>query len=173
MLDRRQERSDRRREHITELNKRATEADLRLKRLCDAIETGVANLSEPGLKERVAGLQAIRDQSQADAIRAQAALDSAAQQPIIAAIYASSPRWARRRMRIEGGGYCRDRLRALAQQVEVADHEVRIMGSKRDLLRTLAAISGVKLGTGGVRDSVMDWRAMLDEDGHYVYAVAL
>ena len=148
MLDRRQERSDRRREHITELNKRATEADLRLKRLCDAIETGVANLSEPGLKERVAGLQAIRDQSQADAIRAQAALDSAAQQPIIAAIYASSPRWARRRMRIEGGGYCRDRLRALAQQVEVADHEVCGFRRSRRALGEVSAILRGKVPPG-------------------------
>jgi site-specific DNA recombinase len=65
---------------------------------------------------------------------------------------------ARKRMRIEGGGYRRDHLRALAQRVEVADREVRIMGSKSDLLRTLAAISGVKPATGGVRSSVLDWR---------------
>jgi hypothetical protein len=61
-------------------------------------------------------------------------------------------------MRIEGGGYRRDHLRALAQRVEVAEREVRIMGSKSDLLRTLAAISGVKSATGGVRGSVLDWR---------------
>jgi hypothetical protein len=36
--DRRQERTERRREHIAELNKRAAETDLRLKRLHDAIE---------------------------------------------------------------------------------------------------------------------------------------
>jgi hypothetical protein len=47
LLDRRQERSDRRREHIAELNKRAAEADLRLKRLYDTIETGVADLGDP------------------------------------------------------------------------------------------------------------------------------
>jgi len=70
VLDRRQERTERRREHITELHKRATEADLRLKRLYDAIETGVADLNEPGLKDRIAGLQAIRDQAQADTVRA-------------------------------------------------------------------------------------------------------
>ncbi len=39
VLDRRQERSDRRREHIAELNKRAAETELRLKRLYDAIES--------------------------------------------------------------------------------------------------------------------------------------
>jgi hypothetical protein len=71
-------RSDRRREHIAELNKRAAEADLRLKRLYDAIETGVADLGDPGLKERIAGLKAIRDQAQADTMRAQAELDRAA-----------------------------------------------------------------------------------------------
>ena len=63
VLDRRQERTERRREHIAELNKRAAETDLRLKRLYDAIETGVADLGDPGLKERIAGLKAIRDQA--------------------------------------------------------------------------------------------------------------
>jgi hypothetical protein len=52
-------------------------------------------------------------------------------------------------------GYRRDHLRGLAQRVEIADREVRIMGSKSDLLRTLAVISGVKSATGGVRSSVL------------------
>ena len=44
------------------------------------------------------------------------------------------------------GGYRRDHLRALAQRVEVDTKEVRIMGSKSVLLRTLAAASSVKTG---------------------------
>ena len=52
VLGRRQERAERRREHIAELNKRAAETDLRLKRLYDAIETDVADLGDPALKER-------------------------------------------------------------------------------------------------------------------------
>ena len=72
VLDRRQERTERRRVHIAELNKRAAETDLRLKRLYDAIESGVADLDDPALKERITGLKAIRDQAQADADRAQA-----------------------------------------------------------------------------------------------------
>ncbi len=63
VLDRRQERAERHREHIAELNKRAAETDLRLKRLYDAIESGVADLTDPALKERIAGLKAIRDQA--------------------------------------------------------------------------------------------------------------
>jgi hypothetical protein len=65
---------------------------------------------------------------------------------------------ARQRIRIEGGGYRRDHLRALAQRVEAADGEVRIMGAKGDLLRTLAAALGVKSATPGVRSSVLSWR---------------
>ena len=49
------------------MNKRATKTDLRLKRLYDAMESGVADLDDPALKERIAGLKAIRDQAQADA----------------------------------------------------------------------------------------------------------
>jgi site-specific DNA recombinase len=52
----------------------------------------------------------------------------------------------------------------LAQRVEVVNREVRIMGSKSDLLRTLAAISGVKSATGGVRSSVLDWRRVWDSN---------
>jgi hypothetical protein len=59
-LDRRQERTERRRDHIAELNKRATETDLRLKRLYDAIESGVANLDDLDLKDRIASLKAAK-----------------------------------------------------------------------------------------------------------------
>ena len=164
VLDRRQERTERRREHIAELNKRAAETDLRLKRLYDAIEAGVADLDDPALKERIAGLKAIRDQAQADAERAAAMLEASGQQADHAAMVQKFARTARERMRIEGGGYRRDHLRALAQRVEVADGEVRIMGSKGDLLRTLAAASGVKSATPGVRSSVLKWRRGWDSN---------
>src|SRR3982074_3747719 len=82
VLDRRQERGARRREHIAELNKRAAETDLRLKRLYDAIETGVAALDDPAPKDRAASLKAIRGQAKADAERAAALLGSSGQQAI-------------------------------------------------------------------------------------------
>src|SRR5271165_1821831 len=158
VLDRRQERTERRREHITELNKRAAETDLRLKRLYDAIESGIADLGDPALKERVAGLTAIRDQAKADADRAEAMAESVGQRAITPVMVQKFAKTARERIRIDGGGYRREHLRALAQRVEVADEEVRIMGSKGDLLRTLAASSGVKPATPGVRSSVPSWR---------------
>ncbi len=164
VLDRRQERTERRREHIAELNKRAAETDLRLKRLYDAIESGVADLDDPALKERIVGLKAIRDQAQADADRAQAMAESAGQQAITPAMVQKFAQTARERIRITGGGYRREHLRALAQRVEVADKEVRIMGSKGDLLRTLATSSGVKSATPGVRSSVPSWRKGWDSN---------
>ena len=164
VLDRRQERTERRREHIAELNKRAAETDLRLKRLYDAIENGVADLDDPALKERIAGLKAIRDQAQADADRAQAMAETAGQQAITPAMVQKFARTARERIRIDGGGYRREHLRALAQRVEVADGEIRIMGSKGDLLRTLVAASGAKSATLGVRSSVLNWRRGRDSN---------
>jgi hypothetical protein len=45
------------------------------KRLYDAIENGIADVSDPMLKERVSELKAIRDQDRVDAERAEGALD--------------------------------------------------------------------------------------------------
>lgn len=71
---------------------------------------------------------------------------------------------ARERIRIDGGGCRRDHLRALAQRVEVADREVRIIGSKSNLLQTLTAAAGVKSATPGVRSSVLNWRMGRDSN---------
>jgi site-specific DNA recombinase len=74
VLDRRMERAERRRMHIVDLRKRAAEAGakLKLKRFFDAIESGVAELSDPMLKDRITELKATRDQARLDAERAEA-----------------------------------------------------------------------------------------------------
>ena len=71
------ERAERRKSHIAELRKRASEADAKLKRLYDAIENGVADLSDPMLKDRIAELKATRDQARLDAERAEDAIERA------------------------------------------------------------------------------------------------
>jgi site-specific DNA recombinase len=76
-------------------------------------------------------------------------------------------------MRTESGGYRRAHLRALAQRVEIDAKEVRIMGSKSVLLRTLVAASRAKTAGFGVPSSAPKWRATVDENGHYSFAVAL
>jgi site-specific DNA recombinase len=123
VLDRREERAERRTAHIAELRKRAAEADAKLKRLYDAIENGVADLSDPMLKDRIAELKAIRDQARADAERAEDTLDRLGP-GITPQVLRTFARHARKRMRTESGGYRRDHLRALAQRVEVDAKEV-------------------------------------------------
>jgi site-specific DNA recombinase len=64
------------------LNKRATETDLRLKFLYDAIESGVATLDDPELKDRICGLNATRDQAPVDVDCAAASPDNGQAIPI-------------------------------------------------------------------------------------------
>jgi site-specific DNA recombinase len=163
VLDRREERAERRTAHIAELRKRASEAGAKLKRLYDAIENGVADLSDPMLKDRIGELKAIRDQARADAERAQKASERVVPSitPLALKTFA---RQARRRMRTDSGGYRRDHLRALAQRIEVGAKEVRIMGSKSVLLRTLVAASSTKTAGFGVPSFVPKWRARQDSN---------
>ena len=157
VLDRREERARSRTTHIAELRKRASEAEAKLKRLYDAIENGIADVSDPMLKERVTELKSVRDQARADAERAEGALDRAGPS-ITPQALKTFARQARKRMRTESGGYRRDHLRALAQRVEVDAKEVRIMGSKSVLLRTLVAVSSAKTAGFGVPSFVPKWR---------------
>ena len=145
------------------MNKRSAESELRLKRLYDAIEAGVADLNDPALKDRIDGLKAIRDQAKADADRAQAMLQNTGQKAVTPQMLRKFAATARERIRLEGGGYRRDHLRALAQRVEVAEGEVRIMGSKSRLLQTLVAGSGVN----SVPTQGLKWRRRRDSNPRY------
>jgi site-specific DNA recombinase len=134
------------------LRKRATEADAKLKRLYGAIENGVADLFDSLLKDRIAELKA-------RAIR-----------PILTqrgSRMRSNGPGRRLRHRLsrplpgQPGSGCgptaalpRDHLRAFAQRVEVDQKELRIMGSKSVLLRTLVAASSAKMAGFGVPSSV-------------------
>ncbi len=163
VLDRRQERSERQREHIGELNRRAAESEARLKRLYDAIEAGVADLDDPALKDRIDGLKAIRDQAKTDAERAGAMLQNSGSKAVTPQMLSKFARTARQRIRLEGGGYRRDHLRALAQRVEVAEGEVRIIGSKSRLLQTLVANGGAN----AVPTQGLKWRRERDSNPRY------
>lgn len=52
-----------RREDVADLERRATEAEAKLKRFYDAIENGVIDVSDPSLTDRIAELTATRDQA--------------------------------------------------------------------------------------------------------------
>jgi site-specific DNA recombinase len=71
---------------------------------------------------------------------------------------------ARERIRIDGGGCRREHLRESAQRIEFTDGEVRIIGARGDLLRTMAAGSDAKSATPDVRSSVPNWRRGRDSN---------
>jgi site-specific DNA recombinase len=106
----------------------------------------------------------LRDQAQADAERATSAVER-----LGPAITPESLRRfalaARRKLRNEDGTYRRDHLRALAQRVEVVDpSEIRILGTKTELLRTLVAAAGVESAVAGVRRFIPKWRTRHDSN---------
>ena len=70
---------------------------------------------------------------------------------------------ARKKMRNANGGYRRDHLRALAQRVEVAADEVRILGSKSNLLQTLVA-GAAETKPGAVPSFVPKWCTRQDSN---------
>jgi site-specific DNA recombinase len=74
-----------------------------------------------------------------DAERAQAMLQHSGSLAVTPQMLRKFARTARQRIRLGGGGYRRDHLRALAQRVEVA---VRVMGSKARLLQALVPNGG-------------------------------
>jgi site-specific DNA recombinase len=151
VLGRREERAGRQATHIAELRKRASEADAKLKRLYDAIENGVTDLSDLMLKDRITELKAIRDQARADTERAEGAINRQGPTITTQSIKAFA-RTARKRMRTESGG-CRrrDYPRALARRVEVDAQELRVMGCHqlarlRRSSRQLEVMSLTKIG---------------------------
>lgn len=163
-LDRRQERAERRCEHLADLNRRIAETDQRLNRLYDAIGSGVAALDDVGLKDRIANLKAIRDQATADAERIRMTLDGSGDRAVTPEMIDALSETTRKSLRIEGGGYRRDHLRTFAQRVEVADDEVRIMGNKSDVFQTLVAASSGETAAFAVRSSVLKWRTRQDSN---------
>jgi hypothetical protein len=143
-LDRRQERAERRREYLADLepanhgNRSAPQPALRRDRIRRR------SAGRRGTERPVANLKAIRDQATADAERIRMTLDGSGDRAVTPEMIDALSETTRKSLRIEGGGYRRDHLRTFAQRVEVADDEVRIMGNKSDLLQTLVAASSGK-----------------------------
>ena len=150
---------DQRRLHVADLERRATEAEAKLKQLYEAIENGVIDMRDPSLKDRIAELTATRDQAKGDVDRAVAHIEK-----IGPAITSESLRAfataAYKKLRNGDGSFARDHVRAIAQRVEVVSKtEFRIRGLRSELLRTLTAATGVETAVPEVRSFEPKWRA--------------
>lgn len=159
VLERRKAQDATRLDRLAELKRQAAEADGKLTRLYEAIENGVADVSDPNLKGRLAELKAVRDAARADVERAEGR-ETYRSIEITPELLRSFAAAALREIRTEEGTYRRHHLQALAQRVEVGLDVVRIKGSKAKLLQTLAASGGgygSETAVNRVRSFVPSW----------------
>ena len=164
VLDRRVEWIDRRRSHVGELRKRSAEAANKLTRLYAAIEDGLVGQGAEGLKDRIRELEAIKVEATADADRAEAAIEKLG--PMITPETIERMADATREsLRDADGKYRRAQVRAVAQRVEVlSTEEIKIMGGRTELLRTMAASAGDQSALVEVRSFRPKWRTRHDSN---------
>jgi DNA invertase Pin-like site-specific DNA recombinase len=171
IIDRRAEWAERRQKHVGDLRRRAAEAAAKLKRLYAAIEDGLADSGDGALKVRIKELVDLRDAAEAEADRAVAAAERLGPviNPEILVRFAAA---TREMLRNEDGTLRRDLLRAVAQRVEITSPtSADMMGSRIELLRTLAANGGVESAALDVRSFVPGWRPLLDMRENYFYDI--
>lgn len=143
----------------TRCSSRVAEAEAKLKRLHEAIENGIITATDPSLEDRIAELSAIRDQAHAMPtvpLRRWSAWDQPSRQRAFAGAERAAQA-AKRRWNIPAG-----HLRTVAWRIEVVSpSEIRILGTKTELLRTLVAAAGVEsAAAAGVRNFVPKWRTL-------------
>ncbi|SEE64462.1 Recombinase zinc beta ribbon domain-containing protein [Rhizobiales bacterium GAS188] len=156
LLERRQARAKRIEDRVILLKKQAAEADAKLTRLYAAIESGLADLQDENLKGRLAELRTIRDAARADVDRAEGR-GKGHRVEITPGILGGFAAAARQKLRAEDGTYRRHHIQALAQRVEVGNHEIRIKGAKSKLLTALVAPGVVGTAAREVRGFVPEW----------------
>ncbi|MCE4573519.1 zinc ribbon domain-containing protein, partial [Caballeronia sp. CLC5] len=157
LIARREEWVTERRQHVAEMERRATEADTKLSRLYEAIENGVVDMGDPSLKARIAELTTLRDQARGDAERAVAHIERISPEITVESLHAFALA-AKHKLRHDDGSYARNHVRAVAQRVEVhSKTDVRICGTRTELLRTLTAVSGVEAAVLGTRGFGPKW----------------
>ncbi|WP_233586789.1 recombinase family protein [Caulobacter sp. 602-1] len=164
IIDRRAQWAEQRQQHIGELRRRASEAAAKLNRLYGMVEDGLVDSRDPSLKDRIRALVDLRDTAEAEAERAAAAAEKLGSviNPEILVRFAAA---TREMLRNDDGTLRRDLLRAVAQRVEITSTtSATVMGSKIDLLRTLASNGGVESAALDVRSLVPGWRALLDSN---------
>lgn len=159
LLERQASRSEDHAQRVTALQNKVAEAQARLSRMYQAIENGIADVSDPTLKDRVAAIKTERDQAGAALDRAFAELrpETRLTEEKINAFSALM------RENVSSGAipFRKAYLRAVIDQVEVDDSEVRIHGRKSILERLV--MSGAAI-PAGVPSFVRKWRARKDSN---------
>ncbi|MBN9561779.1 MAG: recombinase family protein [Alphaproteobacteria bacterium] len=158
LLKRRDEAAERETGRIVALKRNALDAENKLTRLYEAIEAGLADLTDSNLKGRIAELKRIWDSAQADVERAEGRRGERIEiTPEALRTFAAA---AKDRMRGEDGSFRRNYIQQLVQRAEVGTDEIRIVGSRARLLQTFVASGGkpgVETAAHGVRSFNLKW----------------
>lgn len=159
LLERQTARDEDHAQRLSALKGKLADAEERLKRLYQAIETGIADPSDPTLKERIGVVKTERDIAHVALTRAAAELSPEARitgEKIAVAVEAM-------RANVLQGPipFRRAYLRAMIDNVEVDDTEVRIYGRKTVLERL---VMGGGAAPAGVPSFVRKWRARKDSN---------
>lgn len=165
--------ADRRRLHVAELRVQADDAKRKLLNLYEAVENGMLAGSERMFRERVAELSALCEQAEIEADRVAAMVDRGGPMLSMQDVIRMVER-ARARFRATYKPP-RQIVRTLLQRVEVAGkHEVHVKGSRGELLKALASVTGnraiIMAGAGGLN---WDWCGRSDMEGTYVFHVRM
>ncbi len=159
LLARQCARSDDHSQRVTALQNKLAECETRLSRLYEAIESGIADSTDPTLKDRLATLKNERDRAKAARHRAMQEL-----QPETRITEEKINAFADlMRENVANGPipFRRAYIRAVVDQVEVDDAEIRIHGRK-DVLERLVMANGAI--PAGVPSFVRKWRARQDSN---------
>lgn len=159
LLERQTARDEDHAQRLRALKDKLNDAGERLKRLYQAIESGIADPSDSTLKERIAAVKTERDIAQVAHDRAVAELRPDAR--ITEDKIASAVEVMRANVLDGTIPFRRSYLRAMIDNVEVDDTEIRIHG-RRSVLERLVMGEGV--APAGVPSFVRKWRARKDSN---------
>jgi site-specific DNA recombinase len=145
---------------LSALRAKISDAESRLGRLYAAIESGVADLNDQTLKDRVTAVKTERDLAQIAYDRAVVETNPRAR--ITGEKIATFVETMRSNVMTGDTPFRRAYIRSVIDQVEVDDDEIRIWGRKGVLERLVAASGGS--GPAGVPSFVRKWRARQDSN---------
>jgi arylformamidase len=163
-LARRQaERHDDHRHRVDALRHKHHDADVRLNRLYQAIESGIADPTDETLKDRIATVKAERESAKVALGRALSELNP--ENRVTEDKVASFVEVMKKNVIYGEVAFRRAYLRSVIDRVEVDDTEVRIIGRN-------AVLEGLVMGGGaspaGVPSFVRKWRANDHENYHFI-----
>ncbi len=134
LLQRRQTHAHKEKGRIEELKRQAGDAEAKLTRLYEAIESGLAELNDPNLKGRITELKRIRDAARAAVERAEARDSKGAE--ITPEALARFACLAREGLRRADGTFRRSHVQKIAQRAEVGADQIVVRGPALQLLET-------------------------------------